>query len=90
MFQTLTGDPTDGYKGCPSVGKVTAEKILTPHKNNYKKMWEAVVETYKSKGLSSKVALLEARMARIVRASDYNFKTKQPILWSPPVWEDKK
>ena len=85
MFQTLTGDTTDGYKGCPSIGKVSAEKILTPHKNNYKNMWNAVVDTYKSKGLNSKVALLEARMARILQASDYNFKTKQPILWSPPV-----
>ena len=28
MLQTLTGDPTDGYKGCPNIGKVTAEKIL--------------------------------------------------------------
>jgi len=84
MLQSLTGDVADGYKGCPNIGKVTAEKILTPHKNNYKKMWEAVVDTYKSKGLNSKVALREARMARILRASDYNFKTKRPILWQPP------
>jgi DNA polymerase-1 len=84
MLQTLTGDATDGYKGCPNIGKVTAEKILTPHKNNYKNMWNAVVDTYKSKGLNSKVALLEARMARILRASDYNFKSQKPILWRPP------
>ena len=48
-------------------------------------MWEAVIDTYKGKGLNSKVALREARMARILRASDYNFKTKRPILWQPPV-----
>lgn len=29
MFQTLTGDATDGYPGCPGIGKVKAEKILT-------------------------------------------------------------
>lgn len=28
MFQTLVGDTADGYKGCPRVGKVTAEKLL--------------------------------------------------------------
>ena len=85
MMQTLTGDASDGYKGCQGIGKVTAAKILDPIKSDYKKMWEAVIETYKSKGLNSKVALREARMARILRASDYNFKTKQPILWKPPV-----
>ena len=29
MMQTLTGDTTDGYPGCPGIGKVTAEKILS-------------------------------------------------------------
>ena len=47
-------------------------------------MWNAVVETFKKNGLSEKVALQEARMTRILRAEDYNFKTKKPILWSPP------
>ena len=35
MMQTLTGDTADGYPGCPSVGKVTAEKILKDHKGNF-------------------------------------------------------
>ena len=29
MMQTLTGDQTDGYAGCPSVGPKTAQKIWT-------------------------------------------------------------
>ena len=85
MFQTLTGDVTDGYKGCPTIGKVTAAKILDPIKDNAKQMWRAVMQTYESKGLSEKVAIMEARMARILRSSDFNFETKKPILWSPPV-----
>ena len=84
MIQTLTGDQTDGYKGCPTVGEVKARRILAPHMHSYKEMWEAVVDTFKKNGLSEKVALMEARMARILRASDYDFKTKKPILWSPP------
>lgn len=28
MLQTLTGDPTDGYPGCPGFGEVTAERLL--------------------------------------------------------------
>lgn len=28
LFQTITGDTTDGYKGCPNAGKVKAEDLL--------------------------------------------------------------
>jgi hypothetical protein len=28
MIQTLTGDVTDGYPGCPGIGPVKAEQIL--------------------------------------------------------------
>ena len=51
MMQTLTGDTTDGYPGCPSVGKVTAEKILKDHKGNFEAMWEAVVKRYEMMNL---------------------------------------
>lgn len=30
LYQTLTGDSTDGYSGCPGIGPVKAEKILEP------------------------------------------------------------
>jgi DNA polymerase-1 len=33
MFQTLVGDTSDGYKGCPGVGKVKAEKLLDCNPN---------------------------------------------------------
>ena len=29
-------------------------------------------------------ALTNARLARILTAEDYNFDTKEPILWTPP------
>jgi len=94
MMQTLTGDPADGYYGCPSIGPVTAAKILdevldegTPWADQeqlYRMYWDAVVETYAKKGLSEEEALVQARVARILRASDYDFKGKKPILWTPP------
>lgn len=78
LYQTLTGDPVDGYKGCPKVGKVGAEKLLQEFPT-----WDAVVEQYKCKGLTEGDALVQARCARILRASDYDFKRKEVILWQP-------
>ena len=93
MVQTLTGDTTDGYTGCPSIGSKTAEKILqaaldegtteaTPQQLR-EIYWQHVVKAYAKAGLSEEEALTQARVARICRSSDYDFKTKQVILWSP-------
>lgn len=84
MVQTLTGDNTDGYSGCPSVGIVTAEKILKKHKGNLPAMWQAVGDRFRQANLSHKYALLQARLARIIRAGEYNFIRKRPLLWQPP------
>ena len=78
FFQTLIGDTTDGYKGCPNIGKVKAKVILDVDAS-----WKTIVKTFKEKGLTEKDALVQARVARILRASDYDFKKKKPILWSP-------
>lgn len=79
--QILTGDPTDNYKGCPGIGKVRAEKILQEAED----MWASIVATYESKGLTEEDALVQARVARICQASDYDFKGRKVILWSPNV-----
>jgi DNA polymerase-1 len=42
-MQTLAGDTTDGYSGCPTVGMDTAEEFLTE-----KVMWEPYEHTFKS------------------------------------------
>ena len=78
LYQTLTGDQTDGYAGCPSIGPKTAEKLLADSA-----MWETVAKAFESKGLSEEVALEQARVARILRACDYDFSNKQVILWEP-------
>lgn len=80
-MQALTGDPTDGYYGCPGIGPKTAERILAEAGNN---PWPAIVEQYRLRGLTEEDALVQARVARILRRTDYDFKAKAPKLWVPP------
>jgi DNA polymerase I len=79
MMQTLTGDPTDNYKGCIGVGPVKARKILDDGP-----AWPAIVAAYEERGQTAEDALIQARVAKILRATDFNFKTREPILWTPP------
>ncbi len=87
-FQVLTGDSTDGYAGCPGIGVSRARKVLkgfskrTP-KSTAEHAWSRVVRAFESRGLTEKDALVQARVARILRADDYDFKERRPVLWSP-------
>ena len=93
--QILMGDTVDGYKGCPGIGKVKAERILEPYVREDPKhefflfdtvlAWQAILAAFKAKGLGREVALMNARMARILRAEDYDVRTRQITLWEPPV-----
>lgn len=86
FMQTLTGDITDGYPGCPSVGAVTAANVLEGLDTlDIRTCWEAIVAIYKKKGHTEEEALQQARCARILRASDYDFKTNRIKLWTPEV-----
>lgn len=85
MMQTLTGDATDGYKGCPGVGKVGAAKILDEIGRDG--WWDAVVATYREKGLDEKEALVNARVARILRYPEYDWDTGEMELWTPRLLE---
>lgn len=92
LYQTLTGDTTDGYAGCPGVGPKKAEAILRDadgtgglYTDTPEDMWRAVVATFVKAGLTEADALQQARVARILRASDYDFKNKAPILWTPKI-----
>jgi len=75
-YQTLVGDSTDNYKGCPSVGSVTANKLLSQDCS-----WDSVVDAFKSKGLSEEVALENARLARILHNGEYDTDTAEVKLW---------
>ena len=80
MYQTLTGDMTDGFGGCPTIGGVKASRVLA-NKKDLPEMWEAVVAEYGKQKLDKKYALTQARLARILRASDWDSKKEKPILW---------
>jgi DNA polymerase-1 len=77
LYQTLTGDTTDGYPGLPGCGPKGAEKVLEDPS------WKAVVAAYEKKGLTEEDALVQARCARILRTTDYDFKKKEVKLWCP-------
>ena len=79
LVQTLAGDQTDGYAGCPGIGVKRAITLF--EEKGYS--WKAVVQAFAEKDLSEDVALENARLAKILTASDYDFDKQQPILWSP-------
>jgi DNA polymerase-1 len=91
MLQTLTGDAVDGYKGCPGIGPVGAEKLLNgpavegeaTYDSGDPVLWPRVVAAYEKKKLTEEDALRNARLARILRWDDWDRKKKEPILWSP-------
>lgn len=93
MRQTLTGDSTDGYKGCPGIGPKKADALLgkIPEKLDDKqfhewriKLWQLIVKTYKAKNLKEQEALLNSRLAHILQAGSWNRETSKVKLWKAP------
>lgn len=84
LTQTLTGDVCDGFKGLPGIGPKKAEKILATSDTALGR-WEAILEAYELRGFTAEDALIQARVARICRASDWDFNKKEVILWNPPI-----
>jgi DNA polymerase-1 len=93
MYQTLTGDTVDGYKGAPGIGDVKARNILE-EADTPARRWEAVVLCYLqamrkknnevNREEAFKAALVQARVARILHHSDYSRKSRIVTLWKPP------
>lgn len=80
--QAMMGDTTDNYKGIPNVGAVTAAKIL--NMKDERPLWEKAYDAFIKAGLTEDDFLLNARMARILRAGEFNQKTHQIKLWNIP------
>lgn len=76
--QTLTGDPTDGYAGLVGCGPKTAEKILGSRPS-----WNTVVAAYQKQSLTADTALTQARLARILRHTDWDDDAQAVKLWEP-------
>lgn len=82
LRQAMTGDTIDNYKGIPKIGPKKAEAIL-PHPAPLDQMWATVERAFINAKMSSEDALCMARLARILRAGDYDFETKETKLWTP-------
>lgn len=82
LIQTVTGDTTDNYPGCPGIGPVKAAKLVDQALAS-EDPWKVIVAAFVKEGLTEADALLQARLARILRADEYDFKAKRPILWEP-------
>lgn len=90
MTQTLTGDACDGYPGCPGIGPKKAEKWLeTWDGENASHGFGEVAMAFWKQGKTILMddafdrALVQARIARILRFGDYDKSTGEVILWHP-------
>jgi DNA polymerase-1 len=92
MKQTLMGDTTDNYPGCRGIGPKRADELLNPIHESYLEasveehlaaLWECVVAAFNNRGFTEADALVQARLARILRHGDYDYKTNEVKLWKP-------
>ena len=83
FYQVLVGDTVDNYKGCQGIGPVSAEKILRENIGSVSDMWEVVLEAFLKSGQGEKEAIINARMARILRAGEFDTDTNIITLWTP-------
>lgn len=79
LIQTLAGDQTDGYAGCPGIGVKKAEALFDKQGES----WETVVAAFEKAGLDEETALLNARLARILQSTDYDSNSGSVRLWTP-------
>ena len=81
FMQCLTGDQTDGYKGCPGIGPKKASELLK--KSEY--WWDVCVATYQDAGLKEEDALRNMHLARILQITDWDAENQEPLLVDPTV-----
>lgn len=90
LQQTLEGDRVDDYPGCPGIGKIGAAKILAPCLDEPRwtraakmRAWNLTVEAFEGKGLTADDALVQARLARILRDTEWDSQNLKVKLWNP-------
>ena len=76
LIQSLAGDQTDGYSGCPGIGVKRAVTLFEEGGYN----WDVVVKAFSDKDLGEDVALMNAQLARILTKDNYD---GQVIPWHP-------
>ncbi len=83
MWQTICGDPTDGYPGVKGVGPKSIYATYLMEDADPDEFWDVVLEAYASKGQTEEQAVLQARLAHILWATSFNLKTHKVRLWQP-------
>mgnify|MGYP003641490240 CR=1 FL=1 len=91
--QWMTGDSTDNIFGLWKIGPAKAKKLLdSTDKEDWDQVimkqfndedWDKRPDLKKPDMSKEEFALAQARCVRILRAGDYNKKTKAIKLWSP-------
>jgi 5'-3' exonuclease len=84
LTQALIGDPVDGYPGCRGIGPRSPFVAAVNEATDLRTMWDAVVAGFASKGMTEDDALVQARLARILRHGEYDKATYDVCLWTPP------
>lgn len=83
LWQTIVGDTSDGYPGAKGVGPQSPEAQAVLVSKTVTEAWNHVLTAFTRKGFNEEDALLQARLARILRAEDWEFRSKTPKLWTP-------
>ena len=79
LDQSAAGHNTDGYSGIPGIGIKRATQMFEEKGWS----WKTLREAFKEKGLSEDVALMNARLAKILTTDDYDHEKGEPVLWNP-------
>lgn len=84
LYQTLVGDAVDNYTGCPGIGPKKADKLLNEMMTSVGVLdWRWIVRQFEAKGFNAEYALTQARLARILRDTDWDAALKEVRLWQP-------
>ena len=83
FYQVLVEDTVDNYKGCQGIGPISAGKILRENIGSTSDMWEVVLEAFLKSGQGEEEAIINARMARILRVGEFDIDTNIITLWTP-------
>lgn len=94
LWQTIVGDQSDGYPGARGVGPKSPEAAAVLSAQTVADAWVAVLAAFEraakragqdaDAGAIQQAAITQARLARILRATDWDFNNKRPRLWMPP------
>jgi 5'-3' exonuclease len=84
MLQTLQGDSTDNYPGCPGVGPKRALTFVNSVAGLERRdVWDGVVGRFIEAGLKEKDAVVQAQVSYILQSHNFDPKTKKITPWTP-------